>query len=174
MIEFCLSVFILICSHLEFFGTRILFYVFWSEDDSLTRIDAVHPQGWTLNILILLHSGLNFEFWFSSTLNPSVKALWSIRSTWKCVNADWMIELCLSVFTANLLAIWILWDKDTSACILIRNVSWTRIDAEHPQGWMLNILILLHSGLNFVFWFSSTLNPYLNWTIVIVLMRTEW
>ena len=62
-----------------------------------------------------------------------------------------MIEFCLSVFTANLLAICILWDKVTILCILIRNDSWTRIDAEHPQGWTLNILILMHSGLNFEF-----------------------
>ena len=87
MIAFCLSVFILICSNLEFIGTRILFYVFWTEDDSWTRINAEHSQGWTLNILILLYSGLNFEFWFSSTLNPPVKALWSVRSTER-------IELC--------------------------------------------------------------------------------
>ena len=87
MIEFCFSVLIIICSHLEFFGTRILFYVFWSENDSWTRIDAEHPQGWMLNILILLHSDLNFEFWFISTLNPFAKALWSVRSTER-------IELC--------------------------------------------------------------------------------
>ena len=62
-----------------------------------------------------------------------------------------MIEFCLSVFTANILTFEILWDKDTILYILIRNDSWTRIDTEHPQGWMLNILILLHSGLNVVF-----------------------
>ena len=61
------------------------------------------------------------------------------------------MEFCLSVFTAKLLTYGILWDKDTILCILIRNDSWTRIDAVHPQGWMLNILILLHSDLNFEF-----------------------
>ena len=62
-----------------------------------------------------------------------------------------MIEFCLSVFTANLLAIRIPWDNDTIYCTLIRDDSWTRIDAEHRQGWMVNILILLHGGLNFEF-----------------------
>ena len=62
-----------------------------------------------------------------------------------------MIEFCLSVFTAKLLTIGILWDKDTSACILIRNDSWTRIDAEHSKWMDEQILILLHGGLNFEF-----------------------
>ena len=147
MIELCLSVFILICSSL---GQG---YEFLYSDQKM-----IPGQGLTLNILrdgcwttwfcciaIWISSSDLAQHWIrpQRLSDPSVQL-----SKLNCVNADWMIEFCLSVFTANLLTFWILWDKDTILCILIRNDSWTRIDADHPQGWMLNILILLHSGLN--------------------------
>ena len=60
-------------------------------------------------------------------------------------------RVLLKRFHSNLLTFGILWDKDTSACILIRNDSWTRIDAEHSKWMDEQILILLHGGLNFEF-----------------------
>ena len=38
-------------------------------------------------------------------------------------------------------------DMDTIVCFLIRNVSWTGLDGEHPQGWIPTILILLYSAV---------------------------
>ena len=52
MIEFCLSVNTIICTHLEFFGTRILVHVFWSE--------MIPGQGLMLNI----QNGWVSKSWF--------------------------------------------------------------------------------------------------------------
>ena len=147
---------LLICYPLEFFGTRILFYVFWFQNDSWTWIVSDHPDSICCISAVWISSSVLAQHCIRPERLSDPRVPLSDKN---CVKADWMREFCLCSFIllcshsesfGTRLLFYVCW---------FENGSWTRFDAEHRQGWMLNILILLYISLNLEFWLPYIIRP---------------
>ena len=130
---------LLICYPLEFFGTRILFYVFWFENDSWTWIVSNHPDSICCISAVWISSSVLAQHCIRPERLSDPRVPLSDKN---CVKADWMREFCLCSFIlicshsesfgTRILFYWIVIYK------WLLNKVWCRtssgMDAEHPDS----------------------------------------